>query len=124
MMNQAGPWNTAYRRIIPQPCPHCSNGHKTSLLRLERAQAAISRAQIADNQRETLARNHALMECRRMLVELQRDVEPEQPFSEVLETVFTVGVQRVEAALRNYEHHAIELVQRDLDDLLAGFRLR
>ena len=57
-----------------------------------------------------------------MLIALNRDVEPTQPFSEVLVTVFGVGVQRIEASMRNFEHHAIELVQLDLDDLLAGFR--
>jgi len=109
------------RQIVPAGCTQCTTGQTTALRRLERAQAALFRAQIADAQYETLARNHALMECRRLLIALNRDVEPSQPFSDVLGTVFGVGVQRIEASMRNFEYHAIELVQRDLDDLLAGF---
>ena len=68
-----------------------------------------------------LARNHALMQCRQMLVWLIRDIEPDQPFADVLNTVLSVGIQRLEASMRNFESHALKLVERDLDELLAGF---
>lgn len=122
MNKQIGQWSATRRRIVPTDCLHCANGHANSLRKLERAQAALSRAHIADNQCETLARNHALMESRSILIALNRGVEPTQPFSEVLGTVFGVGVQRIEDSIRNFERHAIELVQRDLDDLIAGFQ--
>lgn len=95
MNKKTGQWDAARRWIVPMDCLHCASGHTTSLRRLERAQAAISRAHIADNQCETLARNHALMESRIMLIALNRGVEPTQPFSDVLGTVFGVGVQSI-----------------------------
>ena len=114
--------NPMHRRIVAADCPYCASGHSTSLRRLERAQAALTRAIIADHQFEPGARNFALMECRRLLIALNRDVEPTQPFSDVLGTVFNVGVQRIEASMRAFEPHIVELVQSDLDDLLNGFR--
>ena len=111
------------RGMVATYCPNCASRHQTSLFRLERAMAALNRARIADRHYEFAARRHALAECKEMLLALHRDVETEQPFAEILETVFGVGVERIEAALRHFETRAIDLVQRDLDDLLAGFRV-